>query len=31
LLIFTMAGLAYVTALLIFQALVPRLGVRQTI
>jgi ACS family hexuronate transporter-like MFS transporter len=31
LLIFTMAGLAYVIALLIFQALVPRLGVRQTI
>jgi ACS family hexuronate transporter-like MFS transporter len=31
LLIFTMAGLAYVTALLIFQVLVPRLGVRQTI
>lgn len=29
-LIFTLAGLAYVTALIIFQLLVPRLGVRRT-
>jgi MFS transporter, ACS family, hexuronate transporter len=29
-LIFTLAGLAYVTSLLIFQLLVPRLGVRRT-
>jgi len=30
-LIFTLGGMSYVTALLIFQILVPRLGARRTV